>query len=182
LLAKETLFYLFGATKLHLDGLSKELTMHLKMNSSSLTLLAGSHPTVTDVALILKGYNEPNAHCDACHTAYNNRIPFNNWQVVKDNQTLTVSTQYTVNLSGLSKLVMGLFFMLCSGPDTGFTQGTYHAVSFYYIQMASGESLTGHYVKLHENSRLEYAELFDNLFGNNKIWYFIPFSSHLAEE
>jgi hypothetical protein len=123
------LFHLFGATKLHLDGLSKELTVRLKTNSSSLTLLAGTHPTVTDVALILRGYNEQNAHRDARRAAYNNRmplkLPFYNWQVVKDNQTLAVSTQCTVNLSGLRGPVMGLFFMLRSGPNTGSTQGTY---------------------------------------------------------
>jgi hypothetical protein len=77
---------------------------------------------------------------------------------------------------------MGLFFMLHSGPNTRSTQGTYQAVASYDIQMASGESLTGHYVKLHEDSRLENAELFDNLFGSNKSWYFISFSSHPAED
>jgi hypothetical protein len=64
-----------------------------------------------------------------------------------------------VTLSGLQGPVMGLFFTLCSG-----------------------ESLTSHYVLLHEDSRIENTELFDNLFGNNKNWYFIPFSSHLAED
>jgi hypothetical protein len=51
--------------------------------------------------LILKGYNEPSTH----HDTYNNRmplkLPFYNWQVVKDSQTLATSTQYTVTLSGL---------------------------------------------------------------------------------
>jgi hypothetical protein len=109
------------------------------------------------------------------------KLPFYNWQVVKDLQTLATSTQYTVTLSGLWGPVMGLLFTLCSGPNTGSTQGTYQAISSYDIQLASGESLTGHYVKLHEDSKLENAEMFDNLFGNNKNWYFIPFSSHPAE-
>jgi hypothetical protein len=63
---------------------------------------------------------------------------------------------------------MGLFFMLYSGPNIGSTQGTYQAISSYDIQLGTSESLTGHYIKLHEDSRLENAEVFDNLFGNNK--------------
>jgi hypothetical protein len=60
----------------------------VKTNVTSLTILLGSHPTVTEVALILKGYNEPNTHHDAHRVSYNNRmplkLPFYNWQVVKD--------------------------------------------------------------------------------------------------
>jgi hypothetical protein len=35
---------------------------------------------------------------------------------------------------------------------------------------------------LHEDSKLENAKLFDNLFGNNKNWYFIFFSSRPAKD
>jgi hypothetical protein len=35
---------------------------------------------------------------------------------------------------------------------------------------------------LHKDSKIENAELFDNLFGNNKNQYFILFSSHPAED
>jgi hypothetical protein len=134
----------------------------------------------------MKGYNEPDTHRDARRVAYNNRmplkLPFYNWQLVKDSQTLATSTQYTVTLSGLRGPVMGLFFTLRSGPNTGSTQGTYQAISSYDITLSGGESMTGHYVKLHEDSRLENTELFDNLFGNNKNWYFVGFSSHPAED
>jgi hypothetical protein len=95
---------------------------------------------------------------------------------------LATSTQYMVTLSGLQGLVKGLFFILRSGPNTRSTQGTYQAISSYDIQLASGKSLTDHYVKLHEDSKLENAEMFDNLFGNNKNWYFIPFSSHPTKD
>jgi hypothetical protein len=119
------LFHLFGSTKLHLAGLAEELTVSVKTNVAGLTILSGSHPTVTEVALILKGYNEPNTHREARKVAYNNRmalkLPFYNWQVVKDSQTLATSTQYTVTLSGLRGPVMGLFFTLRSGPNTGST-------------------------------------------------------------
>jgi hypothetical protein len=158
-----SLFYLFGSTKLHLAGLAEELTVHVKTNVTSLTLLSGSHPTVTEVALILKGYNEPNIHHKAHKRAYNNRLPlklpFYNWQLVKNSQTLATSTQYTVTLSSLQGPVMGMFFSLCSGPNTGSIQGTYQAVAFFDIQLSSGESLTGHYIKLHEDNELENAEL-----------------------
>jgi hypothetical protein len=47
---------------------------------------------------------------------YNNKmalkLPFYNWQVVKDSQMLVTSTQYTVTLNGLWGPVMGLFFTL----------------------------------------------------------------------
>jgi hypothetical protein len=89
------LFYLFGLTKLHLARL-KQLTVHLNTNVTCLTILSGSHPTVTKVVLIIKGYNKPNTHHDACIVAYNNRmplkLPFYNWQLVKDLQMLATST------------------------------------------------------------------------------------------
>jgi hypothetical protein len=180
------LFHLLGATKLHLAGLQKDLTIRLKINVSSLTLLAGTHPTVTEVSLILKGYDEPNTHREAWCSAYNNKmplkLPFYNWQLVRDTQTLATSTQYTVTLNGLRGPVIGLFFSLRSGPNTGATQGSFQPVASYDVQLASGESITGHYVILHEDSKLENAELFDNLFGNNKDWYFVSFSSHPAED
>jgi hypothetical protein len=181
-----SLFHLLGSTKLHPAGITEELTVRMKTNVTDLTILSGSHPTVTEVALILKGYNEPNTHQEARKVAYNNKmalkLPFYNWQVVKELQTLATSTQYTVTLKGLRGPVMGLFFTLRSGPNTGSTQGTYQAISSYDIQLGTTESITGHYVKLHEDSKIENAEMFDNLFGNNKNWYFILFSFHPAED
>jgi hypothetical protein len=179
------LFYLLGPIKLHLAGLSEELTVRMKTNVTGLTILSGSHPTITEVALELKGYNKPNAHHEARKVSYNNRMPklsFYNWQVNRESQTLATSMQYTVNLSSLQGPVMGLFFTLRSGPNTGSTQGTYQAISSYDIQFALGESMTGHYIKLHEDSKIENTELFDNLFGNNKNWYFVSFSSHPSED
>jgi hypothetical protein len=64
------LFHLLGSTKLHLAGITEELTVRIKTNVTSLTILSGSHPTVTEVALELKGYNEPNTHREACKVAY----------------------------------------------------------------------------------------------------------------
>jgi hypothetical protein len=118
------LFHLFGSTKLHLARLSEELTVHMKTNVTSLTISSRSHPTITKVALILKGYNKPDTHQQACKVAYNNRmalkLPFYNWQVVKDLQILATSTQYTLTLSSLQGPMMGLFFtfvpVLTQGP------------------------------------------------------------------
>jgi hypothetical protein len=110
------------------------------------------------------------------------KLPFYNWQLVKDSYLLATSTQYTENPNGLQGLVMGLFFTLQSGPNTGSTQGTYQAISSYDIILCSSESKTGHYVKLHKDSRLENAKMFDHLFGKNKNWYFIGFSSHPAKD
>jgi hypothetical protein len=45
-----------------------------------------------------------------------------------------------------------------------------------------GKFMTGHYVKLHEDCKIKKAELFDNLYGNNKNWYFVSFSSYLSED
>jgi hypothetical protein len=128
------LFYLFGLTKLHLTRLAEELRVRMKTNVTSLTILFGSHLIVTEIALILKGYNEPSAYCKAHKVIYNNRMPlkllFYNWQVVKNFQTLATSTQYIMMLSGLWGLVMGLFFTMRSGPNTGSMQATYQAVVF----------------------------------------------------
>jgi hypothetical protein len=173
------LFHLLGSTKLHLAGLSEKLTVRMKTNVTGLTILSGSHPTVTEVALELKGYNEPNAHREARKVSYNNRmplkLPFYNWQANRESQTLATSMQYTVNLSGLRGPVMGLFFTLRSGPNTGSTQGTYQAISSYDVQLASGKSMTGHYVKLHEDSKIKNAELFDNLFAITRTGTLFPF-------
>jgi hypothetical protein len=35
---------------------------------------------------------------------------------------------------------------------------------------------------LHEDNKIKNAELFDNVFSNNKNWYFVSFSSHPAED
>jgi hypothetical protein len=70
---------------------------------------------------------------------------------------------------------MGLFFTLQSGPNVGCTQGTYQAISSYDIILAGGESMTGLYVILHKDSKLENMEMFDNLFGNNKNWNLLDF-------
>jgi hypothetical protein len=61
---------------------------------------------------------------------------------------------------------MGLFFTLHSGSNIKSAQGTYQAIFSYDIQLALGESMTGHY----------------NLFGNNKNWCFISFSSHPSKD
>jgi hypothetical protein len=84
--------------------------------------------------------------------------------------------------SGLGGPVMGLFFTLRSSPNTGSIQGTYQVISLYDIQLGTSESLTSHYIKLHKDSKLENTEMFNNLFGNNKNWYFSPFSSYPAED
>lgn len=175
------LFHLFASSKLHLAGLSHEITIRLYTQSSSFTILAGALPTVNDVSLILKGFSEPNHIRQSRRAVYNNKLPlklpFVNFIRHKDIQTLGVSTQYTTVLSTIKGTMIGLFFTVRPAGFTGATQGNYQPISSYDIQLASGESLTGHYVKLHEDSKLENAEMFNNLFGLNKDWYFISFSS-----
>eukprot|EP01127_Copromyxa_protea_P010584 TRINITY_DN2582_c0_g1_i1.p1 TRINITY_DN2582_c0_g1~~TRINITY_DN2582_c0_g1_i1.p1 ORF type:complete len:259 (+),score=31.21 TRINITY_DN2582_c0_g1_i1:127-903(+) len=175
------LFHLFQACKLHLAGLKGEITVRVKTAGASRAILAGSHPSVTDVSLIMKGYAEPDYRRQSRVAVYNGKLPvklpFKNWQRVQANLTLAVNSKYNVILQGLSGPVMGMFVAVRSAPNTGAGQGTYQAISSLDIQLAGGESLTGHYVKTDVDMKLECAELLNNKFATAKDWYFISFSS-----
>lgn len=175
------IYHLFSAAKLHLGGLKSELELRVHTQSSTYTLIAGSHPTVTDVSLILKGYQEPNQSREARRIAYNGqrlnlKLPFVNFISFKDILTLGTSATYSSVLSTIKGTILGLFFTIRDSAITAANQGNYQAITSYDVQLASGESLTGHYTKLHEDQKLECAELFPNVFSNNKDWYFIAFS------
>eukprot|EP01127_Copromyxa_protea_P020655 TRINITY_DN692_c0_g1_i17.p2 TRINITY_DN692_c0_g1~~TRINITY_DN692_c0_g1_i17.p2 ORF type:complete len:380 (+),score=32.86 TRINITY_DN692_c0_g1_i17:2007-3146(+) len=174
-------FHMLNACKLHLAGIKGDLTIRLKTSGASLSLLAGSHPTVTDVSLVMKGYAEPDNRRQSRIAAYNAKVPlklpFYNWQRVQSTQTLAANSKYNVVLQGFSGPVMGMFVCVRSAPSTGAGQGTYQAIKDIDVQLAGGESLIGHYVKGHADLKIENAELFNNTFGANKDWYFVSFSS-----
>jgi hypothetical protein len=175
------LFHLLSSAKLLLAGLHHKITIRLYTQSSSYILLSGSHPTVTEVAMILKGYSKPSSIKQSRRSLYNNKmplkLPFINFIRHKDVQTLATSMQYTTILSTIKGTICGLFFTPRASGFSASTHGNYQAIANYDVQLASGESLTGHYIRLHEDSKLENAELFNNVFGNNKDWYFVSFSS-----
>ena len=175
------LFHLFSACKLHLDGLAGDFTVRILTQSSTYTLLAGTHPTVSDVALIMKGFNESSDMRAERKSTYHSRwplkLPFINIIRHLDNQTLAASTQYSTLLSTLRGTFVGIFITVRAAAITATNQGNYQALTSFDLQLASGESLLGHYVRLDEDNKLECAELFNNLFAVNKDAYFISFSS-----
>lgn len=174
------IFHLFAAAKLHLAGLKGELTVRVHTASSSTVLIAGTHPTVVNVQLQLKGFAEPADRRQSRALVYNGqtalKLPIFNFLSHKDIQTLAVSSTYTSVLSSIKGNVIGLFFTVRAGAITAANQGTYNAVASYDLQLSSGESLLGHAIRLHTDQKIENAEIFNNLFGQNKDWYFIPFS------
>jgi hypothetical protein len=179
------LLHVFAAAKLHLAGLRSQCSIKVITQGSTYCLISGSHPTVTDVQLILKGYGEPVETRTARYSIYNDsklhlRKPYLGWLLNKEAQTLAVSTQYSSTLNNIKGTVAGLVFVLRSTTITAANQNTYQPVTSFDLQLASGESLLGHYVRLHEDSKVEAAELFGNLFIANKDAYVISFSEDLA--
>src|SRR5690606_18789287 len=154
-----------------------ELTIRLKTAGTAVALVAGTHPTVTDVGLIMKGYAEPDNRRESRIAAYNGKLPlklpFYNRQRVQSSQTLAANSKYNVILQGLTGPVMGFFVTLRSAPNTAAGQGVYQPIESIDVQLAGGESLTGHYVKTHSDMKLEAAELFNNKFALTKDWYFV---------
>ena len=179
------LFHLFSAAKLHLAGLKSECFVRVLMQNSTFTLVGGTHPTITDVNLILKGFNEPRAISDSRNQVYNDvklpiRKPFLNWIVNKDVQTLAVSTQYSSTLSSIKGIIAGLLVVFRPTALTAANQSTYQAVTSLDVQLASGESLLGYYVRLHDDYKIEAAEMFPNLLTVNKNIYAISFSEDMV--
>ena len=155
------------------------------MQNSTFTLVGGTHPTITDVNLILKGFNEPRAISDSRNQVYNDvklpiRKPFLNWIVNKDVQTLAVSTQYSSTLSSIKGIIAGLLVVFRPTALTAANQSTYQAVTSLDVQLASGESLLGYYVRLHDDYKIEAAEMFPNLLTVNKNIYAISFSEDMV--
>lgn len=180
------LWHLFSAAKLHLEGLKGDLTIRLITQQSSMVLIAGTHPTVTEVSLIMKGFNEPSAKRAARSQLYNckmpYKLPYTNFIRSKDSPTLAASSSYSSLLTTFQGSFIGMFVSVRPAGYTAATQGTYQALSSFDLQLASGESLLGHYVRLHEDNKIECAELFNNVFANNKDWYFIAFSPDPAHD
>lgn len=179
------ILHLLPAAKLHLAGLNSELTIRVWMQSSAFTILAGAHPTITDTSLILKGYEEPNSVRVGRRAVYNSahlslRLPYLNWMNNRDTQALAVSSQYTSILQSIKGVIAGLIITLRPVGFTGATQANYQPVASIDLHLASGESMLGHYVRLHEDFRLEAAETFSNLFNTFKDFYVISFAEDLA--
>lgn len=174
------LFVVLSAAKLHLAGLQNELTIRIQTQTSDKTILAGSHPTVTDVALILKGYQEPAAIRESrraiCQRGVPIKLPFVNSIDARAVITMAPSSRYEYNLSTIRANVIALMFTLRPVAFTGATQGTYQAISSFDVQLASGESVLGSYQRLHADNKLDQAEIFPNLMSKYSDHYFISFS------
>jgi hypothetical protein len=178
------LLHALPAAKLVLAGLNAEVSVRVVMQSSTYCFTSGSHPTVTDVSLILKGYNEPIKQKRARIAAYQNSLalkkPYLNWLWHRDTQPLTTSAQFTTILSTIKGVIAGLIFTLRSSTVTAANQNTYQAITNFDVQLANGSSMLGHYIRLHEDNKVEAAELFANLFIANKDAYIVAFSENLA--
>jgi hypothetical protein len=104
-------------------------------------------------------------------------LPFLNFIRHTDTQTLAASTQYTSVLSSIKGVIAGMFFTVRAAAITGANQATYVPIASLDIQLASGASLIGSYVRLHEDLKIESAEQFANVFNQNSDWYFVSFST-----
>eukprot|EP01127_Copromyxa_protea_P002315 TRINITY_DN1220_c0_g1_i1.p1 TRINITY_DN1220_c0_g1~~TRINITY_DN1220_c0_g1_i1.p1 ORF type:complete len:195 (+),score=40.22 TRINITY_DN1220_c0_g1_i1:1060-1644(+) len=138
------------------------------MQAASKIFLAGSHPTINDVYMTVKGYAETNNAAALRYAVFNDknmhlRLPFPNFIDHKETMTLAASTTYTSTMKTVKGTIIGLFVSIASLD----------------IQLA-GKSLLGGYIRTHDDLKLEMAELLNNSFALNKDCYFISFSSDPA--
>eukprot|EP01127_Copromyxa_protea_P002324 TRINITY_DN1220_c0_g1_i9.p1 TRINITY_DN1220_c0_g1~~TRINITY_DN1220_c0_g1_i9.p1 ORF type:complete len:198 (+),score=41.95 TRINITY_DN1220_c0_g1_i9:1060-1653(+) len=141
------------------------------MQAASKIFLAGSHPTINDVYMTVKGYAETNNAAALRYAVFNDknmhlRLPFPNFIDHKETMTLAASTTYTSTMKTVKGTIIGLFVSL-------------RAIASLDIQLA-GKSLLGGYIRTHDDLKLEMAELLNNSFALNKDCYFISFSSDPA--
>eukprot|EP01127_Copromyxa_protea_P002322 TRINITY_DN1220_c0_g1_i7.p1 TRINITY_DN1220_c0_g1~~TRINITY_DN1220_c0_g1_i7.p1 ORF type:complete len:211 (+),score=44.70 TRINITY_DN1220_c0_g1_i7:1060-1692(+) len=154
------------------------------MQAASKIFLAGSHPTINDVYMTVKGYAETNNAAALRYAVFNDknmhlRLPFPNFIDHKETMTLAASTTYTSTMKTVKGTIIGLFVSLRAASVTAANQATYVPIASLDIQLA-GKSLLGGYIRTHDDLKLEMAELLNNSFALNKDCYFISFSSDPA--
>ena len=175
------LYHLFSTARLCLEGLQDEIKVFIQMAPSSLSLISGSVPNVTEACLILKGYHESDSitqgRCNLYRSQVPYKIPILNFLNHNDAQNLAASTSYTSKLVNIKGQVAGLFIAIRASAKTSTNQSNYVPVASLDIQLAGGESIIGHYVRLDKDMKIECSELFPNLFANKKDWYFVSFTS-----
>lgn len=175
----------FTPTKLHLAGLSGQLLIRLRFNTSALTLLAGTLPTTTDCALQLRGRMEPEEIKNERVNSYMNlhhSLSFLAVQRMSQQITLAASSQYSVVLSGIRGIASTFYFSIRALPITATNQASYIAIADWDCQEQDGRSSVGYYRRTFADMQLDNAESFDNLFTNNVNLHMITFTNNPVQD
>lgn len=128
----------------------------------------------------MEGVAEVSSRPDARRAIYNAtymflKLPFFNFAPHRDVVSLAASSTYTNLYHGN---ICGLFVAVRPATLTAANQGTYSALASLDVHLSSGESITGHETKLHEDWKLDCSELvFRVLWGYKTESLFLHFGS-----
>ena len=184
------LITLFNACRLHLPGINASLTFPFYAKPSAMTLIAGSHPTITKAVMLLCGFDESQDKRNARTAVYRNRVPrfsrtplylpFYNWERFTQTLTLNPSVKSDIKLSGFSGMFSSLFIVIRAKPLSAANQGTYIALDSFSVADESGAIFDGNHIKTHARSRIIIAGQMHNLSAANVNYYMVPFSSDVV--
>ena len=175
------LYNFFSATKLHLAAIPGDLVVRIRFNPTTLSLISGAAPTITDINLQLRGLMEPDAYRKervADYTRYKHDLPFLSNQRQSQTLTLAPSTTYNIILSGFRGICSCMAFVVQASPITSANQYTYFQMQDFDLQDQSGISLRGSYRTTFADTQLDYARRYPNLFLNNINSHVINFSDN----
>lgn len=175
----------FTPTKLHLGGLSGQLLIRLRFNTSAYTILAGTVPPTVDCALQLRGRMEPDEIKQERNNSYmhlHHSLSFLGVQRMAQQLTLAASTQYSIVLSGIQGIASTFYFTIRALPLTGANQVTFIPVQDFDVQEQDGRSMIGFYRRTFDDMRLDVSECFNNLFINYVNTHIVPFSNNPVQD
>lgn len=186
------LIAVINAARLHLPGLKGALTFRFRAKSSTLNLIAGSHPTFTKVVMLLSGFDEPQNKRSQRTAFYRNQVtrfsntpiylPFFGWDHFTYSLTLAASVKSDIKLSGFSGMFASLFIVVRALPLTAANQGTYILLDSFSVQDETGAIFCGNHIKTHARSRVIIASQMPNLSGLSVNYYMVPFSSAVVND
>jgi len=170
----------FTPLKLNIGGLSGQLLLRLRFDTSTLNMIAGSTPTTTACTAQLRGRMLPQRVKEEKNRTYmtlNYDMPYLGIQRMSLQQTLAVSSTYSIVLSGLKGICSTVFFVVRALPFTAANQASYIQMTSFYLQEQDGSSMLGFYRRQYADMQLEIAESFNNLFTNYVNLHMIIFTS-----
>lgn len=180
------LFTLFNACRLHLPGINGDLELFVEPKPSAMTLVSGTHPTVTSATLLLAGVDEAQERRNRRTQEYRGRIPhflpFYAWNHFTQALTLAAGIKSDVKLSGLKGQFSALFVLVRALPLTAATQGTFIKLDEHSVRDQSGQIFCGNHAKTHERSRIIAGADLHNLAAKNSNFYMVPFSGTVVHD
>jgi hypothetical protein len=177
----------FMPARLFLEGLNDNVLIRFNFQPSTLNLIAGVTPTVTQIQLLLRGSYETKAVREMRMKMYKTLpldFPFMNCQRTNYPLTIAASSNYKIQLQGINGLVNCLWIWAWPTPTTASNAGTFSDIwSTFDITDQSGNSILGYYIRdvadttnFRSDNQISTMEYFDNTFSLNKVFLFVSFS------